>query len=244
MSAMSKLSDLERKLVEDSKNDMIEVPNFRKAEPEFASREYTGDINRVILRSIIERILAGAPINDDNVENKIKPTLTIIRNILIVNGKLMEDSPKLCAYVENSIWKYPASYERDIIYKLIRNIKLRKSKANIHFRSIRKIVPSNMPMPVDLRKCLEKKLLNSSFCRQPMDKPSAKFSVGQIVGARDKTFKWWLSRVIYVYNDLNSTHYWYYVHFEGWPKFMREWICSSTYAVRYYNPKKHPLRKT
>jgi hypothetical protein len=69
-----------------------------------------------------------------------------------------------------------------------------------------------------------------------------KYIVGQIVGAKDKEGKWWMSRILYVFEDPNYPYPWYYVHFEGWGDIQNEWI-SSLFRIKKFNPRRDFLRR-
>lgn len=69
------------------------------------------------------------------------------------------------------------------------------------------------------------------------------YKVGQIVGARDSERKWWMSRILYIFEDPEFPYPWYYVHFEGWSEIQNEWI-SSPFRVRRFNPKRDFLKMT
>ena len=69
------------------------------------------------------------------------------------------------------------------------------------------------------------------------------FTVGQIVGARDKEMNWWLSRILHVHRNEERGGHWYYVRFEGWGPIYDEWIFSETCRIKQFNPQKHFLKK-
>jgi len=63
-----------------------------------------------------------------------------------------------------------------------------------------------------------------------------KYEKGEIVGAKDKEGRWWMSRVLKVFTHLE--HNMYYVEFLGWgPKF-NEFIVDS-FRISQFNPRKH-----
>lgn len=77
---------------------------------------------------------------------------------------------------------------------------------------------------------------------QKNKKKSIKFEVGQIVGARDQESKWWMARILYVFEDPNYPYPWYYVHFEGWKDLQNEWI-SSPFRIKNFNPRRDFLKR-
>ena len=73
-------------------------------------------------------------------------------------------------------------------------------------------------------------------------KELARYTVGQIVGAKDKERKWWMARILYVFEDPHYPYPWYYVHFEGWGELQNEWI-SSPFRIKNFNPRRDILRR-
>lgn len=182
--------------------------------------------------------------HDDDARIVHKYTYMLI-NLLIVNGSVLEDEETSTNIIQNALHHIKDGYLTMCLHKMMRNIIQKKSYENIHFRVIKPHSSVSLRIPSEKRKYIESKLPQFRYVRQKFKtKTPPKFKVDQIVGARDKTNRWWLSRVLHVYNDSDSKFYWYYVHFEGWPKSSREWICSSTYSIRQFNPKKHILRRT
>lgn len=66
------------------------------------------------------------------------------------------------------------------------------------------------------------------------------FDVDEIVGAKDKSGKWWMSRVLAIYNY--NSHVVYYVEFLGWGTQFNEFI-SDKFRIEKYKPKKHKYFK-
>ena len=64
------------------------------------------------------------------------------------------------------------------------------------------------------------------------------FYDGQIIGAKDRDGKWWLSQVIT--SVTYGEHKAYYVRFCGFDEMFNEWI-GDRYRVRFFNPYKHKL---
>lgn len=69
-----------------------------------------------------------------------------------------------------------------------------------------------------------------------------KFKIGQIVGARDTERKWWMARILYIFEDPEYPYPWYYVHFEGWDSIHNEWI-ASPYRIKKFNPRRDFLKR-
>jgi hypothetical protein len=63
-----------------------------------------------------------------------------------------------------------------------------------------------------------------------------KFEEGEIVGAKDKEGKWWMSKVLKVFTHLE--HNMYYVEFLGWGTKFNEFITDS-YRIARFNPRIH-----
>ena len=69
-----------------------------------------------------------------------------------------------------------------------------------------------------------------------------KYKIGQIVGARDCERRWWMARILFVFEDPSYPYPWYYVHFEGWGDIHNEWI-SSPERVKQFNAKRDFLKR-
>jgi len=82
----------------------------------------------------------------------------------------------------------------------------------------------------------------NGYPREEVEKKERKFSVNEIIGARDKEGKWWLSRILSKFNDPVSGIQWYYVHFHGWSHDHNEWIGDS-HKIKKFNPRKHILKR-
>lgn len=68
------------------------------------------------------------------------------------------------------------------------------------------------------------------------------YAVGQIVGARDSERRWWMARILFIFDDPKYPYPWYYVHFENWDDIHNEWI-SSPYRIKRFNPRRDILRR-
>jgi hypothetical protein len=63
-----------------------------------------------------------------------------------------------------------------------------------------------------------------------------KYEVAEIVGAKDKEGRWWMSKVLAVYDY--QGHSAYYVEFLGWGEKFNEFIIDG-FRIEKFNPKKH-----
>jgi hypothetical protein len=73
-------------------------------------------------------------------------------------------------------------------------------------------------------------------------KDPIRYAVGQIVGAKDCEKKWWMARILYIFDDPKYPYPWYYIHYEGWGDIQNEWI-SSPFRIKNFNPKRDILRR-
>jgi len=62
------------------------------------------------------------------------------------------------------------------------------------------------------------------------------YEKGEVVGAKDKEGKWWMSEVLEVFK--HGKHNMYYVAFKGWGDRFNEFITES-HRIRRYNPRAH-----
>ena len=69
-----------------------------------------------------------------------------------------------------------------------------------------------------------------------------RYIVGQIVGVKDSERKWWMARILYIFNDPSYPYPWYYIHFEGWGDIQNEWV-SSPLRIKKFNPRRDFLRR-
>ena len=166
----------------------------------------------------------------------------MLKNVIILNGKILKSMPEFIKTMEGMLKLHELRYDIYVIYKMLYNITNGKLQDNMHFRFVEHDIQKFPPMPAEDRIALEKKIKYMRFSYQAKKKHDA-FKVGQIVGAKDKENKWWLSRIIHVFNDPERPGFWYYVRFEGWGSMNDEWIYSETYRVNWFNPRKHQLKK-
>lgn len=92
------------------------------------------------------------------------------------------------------------------------------------------------------KNCRWNVLKNNSGCLEKEKRITTKYKVGQIVGARDSERRWWMSRILFVFEDPKYPYPWYYVHFEGWSDIQNEWI-SSPYRIKCFNPRRDFLKR-
>ncbi len=78
--------------------------------------------------------------------------------------------------------------------------------------------------------------VQQAYIRKNAKKAIPKYEINEIVGAKDKEGRWWLSKVLAVYEY--NKHVVYYVEFVGWGEKFNEFI-SDGFRLQKYNPKKH-----
>lgn len=210
--------------------------------------EYMEDINNLLIKSTVLNILYTLQDVCENDNPSDSYTLmNVLKNMLIIHGKaiynMRQSTQKFVDILENVVVAVlPLDYNRFIIHTMINNIRHNKLYNNLHFREINKVISNLPPISAEDRIVIENKLPMFRYSKQIKKTPNP-FKVDQIVGAKDKENKWWLARILHVYSTPNSPYYWYYVYFEGWGHAHNEWINSKTFRVRYYNPRKHFLKK-
>jgi hypothetical protein len=205
--------------------------------------EFLPDMEKILIKSNITNLLTLAEDCDEPIE--AKKMINMIKNSLILHTKLKNMPEFIKSFEEslvNSNLQQEHHYDILVIYKMLWNIQKGKLSDNIHFRYVEENVRKYPPIPEHERLLIERKVKYITYSYQAKKKHDA-FRVGQIVGAKDKENKWWLSRVLHVFNDEERAGYWYYIRFEGWGVLHDEWIYSETYRVRYYNSRKHFLKK-
>ena len=206
--------------------------------------EFIPDMEKILIKSNIMNLITLSQDCEEPVE--IKKILNMIKNSLILYGKTLKNMPIFLKSFEESLingnLQKDHQYDIYVIYKMIHNIKNNIPGDNIHFRYVEENARKYPPIPEYERILLERKVKYLTYSYQAKKKHDP-FTIGQIVGAKDKENKWWLSRVLHVFNDKERAGYWYYIRFEGWGVMHDEWIYSETYRVRYYNSRKHFLKK-
>jgi hypothetical protein len=171
-------------------------------------------------------------------------SVKMLQNMLILHGKALANVPEFINLLFRRLFQLQLKYDERVLFKILTNIKQHKYRNNIHFRYMENVNLNNIPpIPAENRLFIEKTLPQIRYQKQFKKIPKP-FKVGQIVGAKDKENKWWLSRVLHVHKPTDTNIYWYYIRFEGWGNMHDEWINSRTYRVRYFNAKKHFLKKT
>ena len=167
--------------------------------------------------------------------------LNVLKNIIYLHSKTISNSCSLMIEIEKSINSLEPFTKR-ILNTMLTNIK--NNRSNIFYTDLNLLLDNKPPISAEDRIILEKQCtsvvkLNSKF--KKIIKP---FKEGEIVGAKDKENKWWLSRVLHVFQHKDSENYWYYIRFEGWSSLHDEWINSKTFRVRAFNSKKHFLKRS
>jgi hypothetical protein len=227
---------------------ILDKPNQQPPDTHRFSNEYLTEGILLVIKNNIFNLFDMIIDAEDNENIKsVEIYINLLINTIIINGKTLEQYKSITYNIQEKILSISNSYRTMCLHKMIYNILHCRSCDNIHFRVIQPIVTKYPPIPEDIRKNIELKLPQFKYSKQMQslsNKQPPQFKVDQIVGCRDITHRWWLSRVLHVHNDSNSKFYWYYVHFEGWPKCSREWICSSSYSIRKFNPKRHILKRS
>ena len=212
-----------------------------KEPPKEPHMEYNDDIAALILKTtLLNHLSLIQEINDSDDKTLLYQMINNFKNMLILHGRVLNKNPRITESVENYLYKIQLDFS-SVIYKMIDNIRNKKYSDNLYFRDVNNNNSNTPPIPVEQRKLIESMLPQFKYSRQ-IKKPIKPFVVKQIVGAKDKENKWWLSRILHVHEQPDSANYWYYVRFEGWGELHDEWINSKTYRVRAFNPRKHFLK--
>ena len=192
--------------------------------------------------SILDEVEAISTLDTIDDKITIEKFMKVLKNDIILHGRVLEGNPGLVKIIENSLQKLEMSYDRISLHGMLNNIKSKRTSNNINFRNITDRVSYDPPMSERDRCVIEKKLSYFRKVKQ-VAKNHVPFEVGSIVGAKDKENNWWLSRVLYVYTTPNISNYWYYIRFEGWGEDHDEWINSDRHRVQFFKPKKHHLKR-
>ena len=203
---------------------------------------YSDEINLLIIKTNIINILNMIKDTDDEDKNIIKIYFNLLKNMIILHEKKIRHIPNFINYIERVLINKSKDYDICVIFKMLTNIKNNKIIDNIHFRNIYTDIEKYPPIPIEDRIVLENKVKYMRYSYQSKKK-HIPFKVGQIVGAKDKEQKWWLSRILHVHNSEDRPGYWYYIRFEGWGVNHDEWIYSETFRVKPYNSRKHYLKR-
>ena len=206
-------------------------------------KEFYDDISSIVLKTNILNQIALIQELDDSHDKIISQQMyKILKNMLILNGNTINKMPRFIREIENYLSLLELTDDRIVIHKMIDNIKKGMYKTNIYFRDCDVMISNVPPIPIDERIIIEKTLPQYKYSRQ-IKKKQKPFEVGEIVGAKDKENKWWLSRILHRYDSPDCSDYWYYIRFENHGPMHDEWISSKTYRVRYFNAKKHFLKR-
>ena len=205
------------------------------------SNEYSNEINDILIKSNIMNIVT---IIHDTIDSEDKTNVhqlyNILKNTLIINSRALNTMPNFTKEIDNYLTLIAVDYNRLLIHKMLSNI--RNNIDNKQFREIGYGTSNIPPMSIEERIIIESKLPQFRKVRQ-FKKNQAPFNVDEIVGAKDKENKWWLARVLHRFDTPESADFWYYVRFENQDAIHDEWICSKTYRVRHFNPRKHFLKR-
>jgi hypothetical protein len=223
---------------------VVEVKEKPKTTESHYMREYDDDVKTLIMKSTILNQIALIHEIDDTEDKTINHQMyNILKNMLILHGSAIYKMPLFIKEIENCMSIIELNYSRFVIHTMIKNIKNGNLRDNIHFRETNKSVSNTPPMSVDERIVIEKTLPMFRYSRQ-IKKNQTPFKVDEIVGAKDKENRWWVARVLHRHDAPDSPDHWYYIRFENCGAMHDEWISSKTYRVRYFNPKKHFLKRS
>jgi hypothetical protein len=205
-------------------------------------KEYTNELNTLLIKSnIMNQITLIHEVSESDDKTHLHQLYNMLKNTLIIHGKTLYKMTNFTNEIDNYLSLIELNYNRCIIHKMISNIKNNNYMENIYFREITYAVSNVPPMSVTERMSIEENLPQFRYSRQ-IKKKQAPFNVDDIVGAKDKENKWWLARILHRFDAPETEDYWYYIRFENHGPLHDEWICSKTYRVRYFNPKKHFLK--
>lgn len=206
--------------------------------------EYLSDFNILIIKSTILNHISAMYELSDNIDKTIVHQMyNILKNLLILHGESISKLPHFIKEIENNINLLELSlFNRIVIHKMLNNIKCGIFSDNIYFREIDTFASNIPPISIEERLTIEEKLPQFMHSKQ-IKKKQKPFNVGEIVGAKDKENKWWLARVLHRHDASDCADYWYYIRFENCDAIHDEWISSKTFRVRYFNPKRHFLKR-
>ena len=205
-------------------------------------KEYTNELNTLLIKSnIMNQITLIHEVSESDDKTHLHQLYNMLKNTLIIHGKTLYKMTDFTNEIDNYLSLIELNYNRCIIHKMISNIKNNNYMENIYFREATYAVSNVPPMSVTERMSIEENLPQFRYSRQ-IKKKQAPFNVDDIVGAKDKENKWWLARILHRFDAPETEDYWYYIRFENHGPLHDEWICSKTYRVRYFNPKKHFLK--
>jgi hypothetical protein len=202
--------------------------------------EYIDDTEKLLVKTSIMDMITLIEDCDEPIEKK--KMLNVIKNMVILHGKIIKTMPEFIKNVERSLMRQELQYDILVIHKILYNITNNNLQDNIHFRHVNENIQKYPNIEPEEIAIIARKIKYMRFSYQAKKKHTP-FIVGQIVGAKDKEMKWWLSRIIHVHNDTERAGYWYYIRFEGWGPIHDEWIYSETYRVKWFNARKHFLKK-
>jgi hypothetical protein len=227
---------------------IIERPPIILRKPETSDApdiagEYNEEINILIMKSTIMTQLSLIEDIEELSDGLVmRQMYNVVKNLLIINGPVLHRHPHFVEEMERCVAEFDRCYDSYTLKNMLRNIKKGVYRANMTFREITDTVSNLPPISAEKRKEIEETL--PQF-RQPkqMKKAPEVFIVDEIVGAKDKENKWWLARILHRYQTAQSPDIWYYIRFENCGPMHDEWICSRTYRVKRYNPRKHFLKR-
>lgn len=215
----------------------------KKNEQTYMAREYESEMNIIIVKStILMQLSLIQNIDESNDKSIIRQMYGVLKNILILYARSLHKSPAFLQDIKRYLIELARCYELNIIYCILYLIGVGNFHDLCYYHEVTYCINTLPPISAEERIIIEKTL--PQFRQPSMSKKTADpFSVDELVGAKDKENKWWLARVLHRYSPANSPDYWYYIRFENCGPSHDEWICSRSYRVRHYNPKKHFLRR-
>lgn len=220
-------------------DEFYQIAKENRRKPKY--REHHDDMQLHVIKSTL--------LNQLNVIDVVPPSeryihIKLMQNMLIVHGACLAREPEFVELLFRRVYQLELKYDSIVLFKMLSNIKGGNHIDNIHFRYVEDVNLNNVPpIPAEARLQIEKTLPQMRYQKQLKKRSKKIFKVGQIVGARDKENKWWLSRVLHVCQPADTNTCWYLIRFEGWNSLHDEWINSNTYRVRSFNPKKHILKR-
>ena len=78
--------------------------------------------------------------------------------------------------------------------------------------------------------------IENAVIRKNAKKPAPKYAANEIIGAKDKEGRWWMSKVLNVFDYQGNIVY--FIEFIGWGEKFNEFI-SDGFRLCKFNPKKH-----
>lgn len=143
--------------------------------------------------------------------------------------KILVNNPKYALFVKAKFHEYIKDYGYDFLILLYN-----RTFSDGSFTERPAIIPYVPQEYIDKTiKYYKDRILDES---KPIK--LCKFSKGEIVGARDKERRWWMSRILLISEYKPTQAYIYYVEFLGWGDAFNEAITDPA-RIERFNPFKH-----